>query len=377
MNTQSILNPHLYGVISVTGLYGVGKTTFSTTAERPELTAIIDFDLKFKAEAERLGFWYHSPDHTDDVFNVDFPKMVTWFKQALNDIPKEVTVVVIDNAAPLEGLLGYIVSQSPEKYGVNPSNARSGAYGGVNPGIGRLWKNITLYLQKRGVKIIFVVSHVGSPWINGQPVPNRYRSKGNKALQEMSNLSVVLVREKSYIPAGIVLKEQFAQRAFGPDGWTVRRVLPLRFPRATWKDILAYFDTPADFDNPRPGEVPTPQELEAYGEFFSTQQLEFIKAVAGGTFVEDGDAPQFIETETTEPVQSNGKRHFKTTREGYLFKINALLKELHDLGDKPELEPKFLDNATDDELVAFGKELKERLAKKSIIPEIDKLTEVA
>jgi hypothetical protein len=313
MNTQSILDPRLYGVISVTGLYGVGKTTFSTTAERPDLTAIIDFDLKFKAEAERLGFWYRSPDHTDDMLSVDFPKMVTWFKQAASDIPAGTTVVVIDNAAPLEGLLGYIVSQAPEKYGVNPSNARSGSYGGVNPGISRLWKNITLHLQKRGVKVIFVVSHVGSPWINGQPVPNRYRGKGNKALQEMSNLSVVLVRDKSYIPAGIVLKEQFAQRTFGDDGWNVRRVLPLRFPRATWKDILAYFNTPADFDNPKAGEVPTQGELETYGELFSNQQLEFIKAVASGTFVEDGEAPQFVPTEPEpQPVQPEPK---PTTKE--------------------------------------------------------------
>lgn len=329
MSTKSILNPHLYGVISVTGLYGVGKTTFATTAENPKLTAIIDFDLKFKAEAERLGFWYRSPDHTDDVLNIEFPKMVEWFRKSIADIPKEATVVVIDNAAPLEGLLGYIVSQSPERYGVNPTNARSGSYGGVNPGIGRLWKNITLHLQKRGVKVVFVVNHVGSPWINGQPVPNRYRGKGNKAIQEMSNLSVVLVRDQSYVPAGIVLKEQFAQRTFGPEGWEIRRVFPLRFPKATWKDIATYFDNPADLDNPKDSEIPTSQELETYGDLFSDKQLEFIKTVAGSTFVDDGEAPQYVPDEPEHPKfkstpKTNGHEKPTQPMQAYWAKVYEL-----------------------------------------------------
>lgn len=203
----SVLDPHLYGLIYITGLYGVGKTTLATTAEHPSLTAILDFDLKFKSEAERLGFWYRSPSVDEDWANVNFPSLVDWFRGALKEIPEGTTTVVFDNASPLEGILGHIVSQNPTQYGVRPDNAKTGGYGGLNPGIGKLWKNIVQHLQGRGVRLIFVVAHISSPWIGGKPVPNKFRGKGNRSLQELANLSLVLVREKSPIPAGIVMKE--------------------------------------------------------------------------------------------------------------------------------------------------------------------------
>lgn len=293
MTIKSILDPRIYGLIMITGLFGVGKTTLATTAEDPKLTAILDFDLKFKGEAERLGFWYRSPEHVQDVFSFSYDEMVTWFRRAIVEIPEGTTVVVIDNASPLEALLGYIVSKNPKEYGVNPANAQTGAYGGVNPGINKLWKNITLHLQKRGVRAIFVVNHVGSPWVNGQPIPNKFKGKGSKALRELANLDLVLVKGKTTAPAGIVLKEQFAQRTFNNGEWTIQRVLPLRFPRATWKDILSYFNHPANFEKPKSGEVPDQKELDMYGELFTQQQVDFIKAVANGEYVEAGEVPEF------------------------------------------------------------------------------------
>lgn len=289
---KSILDPRLYGLIYVTGLYGVGKTTLATTSERPELTAIIDFDLKFKAEAERLGFWYRSPQVNGDWANVNLSEMVGWFRQSLMEIPPQTTVVTIDNASPLEALLGHIVSLDPIKYGVKPDNARSGSWGGVNPGIGRLWKNIVQFLQARGVRVIFTVAHIGTPWIGGRPVLNKFRGKGNKTLQELANLSLILIRESSPIPSGLVIKEQFAQRTFTNNKWKIQRVLPLRFPEATWPAILSYFEKPADFQNPQPNEVPSLKELSMYGDLFTEAQIEFIKSVADSEFDENGDTPQ-------------------------------------------------------------------------------------
>lgn len=289
--TQSILDPRLYGVIYITGLYGVGKTTLATTSERPELTAILDFDLKFKAEAERLGFWYRSPGIDGDWTNVDFANLTTWFRQSLMEIPEGTTVVTIDNATSLESLLGYIVGLNPAKYGVKPDNARTGSWGGVNPGIGRLWKNIVQFLQARGVRVIFTVAHIGTPWVGGRPVLNKFRGKGNKTLQELANLSLILIREDSPVPSGLIIKEQFAQRTFIENAWQIRRVLPLRFPVATWPAILSYFEQPADFGNPQLGEVPSPKELSMYGDLFTDAQIEFIKSVANSEFDEDGEPP--------------------------------------------------------------------------------------
>lgn len=300
---KSVLHPQLNGLVYVTGAYGVGKTTFATTLENPNLIAMIDFDLKFKAEAERLGIWYRSPGGNDnDIYAADQQKMSDWFQMSLKEIPQGRTVVVIDNASPLETILGYVVSRDPKRYGVNPSNAEKGAYGGINPGIGTIWKNITQFLQKRGVRVIVVACHLSSPWMNGQPIPNRFKGKGNKALQELANLSLVLVRGKTYIPSGIIIKEQYAMRQWDDDKgeWIVRRVFPTRFPQATWKAITGYFTAPADFSHPKEGETVSRDELEMFGELYSKQQLDFIKAVANGKFEEEG--PQYIPT--TEPEQS-------------------------------------------------------------------------
>lgn len=298
---HSILDPRLYGLVYVTGLYGVGKTTLATTAEHPGLTAILDFDLKFRSEAERLGFWYRSPSVDGDWANVNFPSLVNWFRKSLSEIPQETTVVVFDNASPLEGILGHIVSQDPTQYGVNPKNAQTGAYGGVNPGIGKLWKNITQFLQGRGIRLIFTVAHCGSPWVGGSPVPNRFRGKGNRALQELANLSLVLIREKSSVPAGLVIKEQMAQRTFIDGKWAIQRVLPLRFPQAEWPTILGYFGNPADLEDPQPGEIPSDHELAMYGELFTIEQIEFVKAIANSDYTEDGDAPN-TECEAAAPT---------------------------------------------------------------------------
>jgi hypothetical protein len=290
---QSILDERIYGLIYITGAYSVGKTTMATTLESPQYTAILDFDLKFKAVAERLGFWYKCPEIEQDVFNVDFASMADWLKKTLMEIPKDKTVVVIDNAAPLESILGYIASQDPAKYGVNPTNAQKGAYGGVNPGVARLWKNIAMFLQGRGVRVVVVVSHQGMPWKDGQPILNKFRGKGNKVLQELANLSLILVRTPSPYPAGIIVKEQFAQRGFTDGEWKIQRIFPLRFPRAEWKYIFKYFDEPANFANPQLGEFPSQAERDMYGELFTKEQIEFIKAVASGSYSEEDDA-QFI-----------------------------------------------------------------------------------
>lgn len=299
---DSILDERIYGLISITGLYGVGKTTLATTLEHPKLTAMIDFDLKFKAKAEKLGIWYRSPEQVDDVLDFNFARLTDWFKKSIEEIPAGTTTVVFDNASYLEALLGHIVSLSPKKYGVDPSNAANGGYGGVNPGVGRLWKNIMVFLQKRGVKVFVVISHVSSPWINGKPVLNKFRGKGNKVLQELSNLSLVLVKQdKTKVPAALVLKEAFVDQVFTDEGWVTRSLLPLRFPKAEWREMVTYFDKPANFANPNPGEVPTKQEIESYGEMFSLEQIEFIKVVANSQFVEDGDTPPYIAPEPAKP----------------------------------------------------------------------------
>jgi len=295
MDNGSILHPRVGGLIYITGLHGLGKTTLATTVEAPHLTGILDLDLKFDEVAKELGYaWYKGPyDVPGDPFGYDIKALALWFQQTIQEIPDGLTALVIDNATEIESALGSIVLQDPARYGVNPSNARAGRYGGVNPGIGKLWQSILSYLKNRGVRVVVTVSHMSQPWVDGKPLPNKFRGKGNKVLQQYSNLSVVLVGgDYPPVPSAVVLKEQLAKRTFVDGEYKTVRTIPLRLPRATWKDINHYLDNPPSFENPTPGEMLDKRELYTYGDFMSKEHLEFVQVMANSTMTEADEGSQ-------------------------------------------------------------------------------------
>lgn len=302
LESRSILHPCIGGLVYVTGLHGLGKTTFATEAENPALTGVLDLDLKFEAMAKKMGYaWYRGPYSVPkEPFGYNIAALAAWFSEIVIDIPPGLTTLVIDNATEIESALGSIVLKDPSRYGVNPANAQAGRYGGVNPGIGKLWQSILSYLKsEKGIHLVVVVSHMSQPWIDGKPLPNRYRGKGNRVLQQYSNLSIVMVAgDTPPIPSAVVLKEALSQRTFDPETgeFSNTRTVPLRLPQATWKAIREYMDNPASFTKPQPGEVPSRQELTTYGDFMSKEHLEFIKTVVTASWEEDGetveDSPQ-------------------------------------------------------------------------------------
>lgn len=311
---KSILHPRLGGLVYITGLHGLGKTTLATTAEAPSLTAILDLDLKFEEIAHELGYgWYQGPyDVPGDPFGYDIAALGKWFSSAIVSIPDGLTTLVIDNATEIETALGSIVAKNPAKYGVNPANARAGRYGGVNPGIGKLWQSILSYLKSKGVRVVIVVSHMSQPWVDGKPVPNRFKGKGNKVLQQYSNLSLVMVNgDNPPLPSAIVLKEQLARRSFDPETgeYTIIRTLPLRLPKATWPAIKNYLDNPPSFAHPKQGEIPSKREMSTYGDFMSREHLDFILSVTAysddNPDTEQQPAHKVEQSPAPAPVQSS------------------------------------------------------------------------
>lgn len=291
---DSILHPRLGGMIYITGLHGVGKTTLATTCEAPGLTGILDLDLKFQEVAEEVGYvWYEGPYAVPkDPLGYDVAGLADWFSETIRKVPEGLTTLVIDNATEIEAALGSIVLKDPTRYGVNPSNAAAGRYGGVNPGIGKLWGSVLQFLKNKGVRLVVVTAHMSQPWVDGKPVPNKFRGKGNKVLQQYSNLSLVLVKgDTPPVPSGIVLKEQLARHTFNAETaeYRITRTIPLRLPQATWISIRHYLDNPPSFTSPEPGEIPSKDELYTYSEFMSKEHLEFIKSVVSASY-EEGEA---------------------------------------------------------------------------------------
>ena len=82
MNRSSKLHPKFQaGVVVVSGLWGLGKSTLAFTAERPSQTAVLDLELKGEQMARYYGIgFYAAPDTVgDDPFDYDVKLLAKWF----------------------------------------------------------------------------------------------------------------------------------------------------------------------------------------------------------------------------------------------------------------------------------------------------------
>ena len=283
----------IYGVSVISGLWGVGKTTLAMTCEDPTKTTMLDFDQKSKERAQSLGIRYYSPAEIGlvDPLEYDLSLALEWFRNTIKGLENGGTTLIIDNGSPVEEAFGQLVKGDPVRYGVNPGNVSSGKFGGVNPGVGKLWNSTVNFLQNKGYERIFVVMHMSQVWTSSGPVPNKYKVKGNKTLNQLSNLSLLLVRSENIgAPDALVMKEALGIVKFDKTkGFSVVRALPPRIPGCDWSTVRHYLDIAGEQDGYGPGEMLSQFELNCYGEFMSPEQAAFIKAVAKN--------PQFSMTE--------------------------------------------------------------------------------
>jgi len=297
---KSILSDKLRGMMVISGLQGLGKSTYAFTAEHPLKTFVMDYDLKGQDMAKEYGIkHYHAPFEIidpNDPTNYDASKLADWSIALIKSVPEGITCFVIDNATALEAGLGTIVAKDPQRYGVKPGNVASGSYGGVNPGVTVLWQQIYSFLQQKGVKTVIMVNHMTQPWAGGAPVPNRFHIKGNKIFRNLSIGTFIFTPGVANrggtppLPSALVIKEATAIRSWdeGKSEFSTKRAWPTRFPIADRSHITNYFKTPADFSNPAVGETWTTKEVSAYGEFLSEDQLEWIKQAGTIDYNEDG-----------------------------------------------------------------------------------------
>jgi hypothetical protein len=299
--TDSILHPMMDGLFVLSGLQGGGKTTLAMTVEHPDLSAVLDFDLKGQKKAKGYGIErYYAPNFMtpdQDPLTYEPQKIVDWTMKVLKEIGG-ITNLVIDNATALEAGLGYLVEKNPAYYGLNAKNVAAGRYGGPNPGVTLLWLNLYNWLRVRGIKVVFFINHMTQPWSETGPIPNRFHVKGNKIFRQLSSGTLIITPGdikrggKPPKPAALVIKESLSIDRWNEDlkrPETIRTV-PMRFPIAEWPNISYYFDHPADFQNPAEGETWSKFELDAFGEFLSSEQLDWIKSAATIKYSEDGPA---------------------------------------------------------------------------------------
>ena len=276
-------------IVVVTGPYGSGKSTFTlSTGAVPERTLVIDFEKSQTGFAHQLPFTYID---MQSLLNETYPegyRMIDLYNETVEVLdgfePGRFDVIVLDNASLLEdGLLAYVEAH-PQDFGHTSSQ-----YAIMNALKWSDVKNKYSQLLTRWAsktRMIFIVVHLRDKWAGSSVVKDAYgkpiqEPKGKETLDMLSSLFVWLETGPGGSPAARVLKCRMDRKVFvsdpknppedipgrylkelnGEPGLVSVPILPLRLPKCTWSAIREYMRQPVDFSHPRPGEMPTEQQL--------------------------------------------------------------------------------------------------------------------
>lgn len=277
----------IQGVVVFSGLPGSGKTTAAMTIARPSEQVVLDFDLKDEARCNNLGIPYFRPEveSLKNAADYDLEAILNWSEKAFREIAefgkKGRHTLIIDNGSPLEDAFSFAVANNPTKYGVNAKNAISGAHDGINPGVTVLWQNTVKYFLSNGFTRIVVCMPMSQIWANGVPV-DKMKVKGNAALTQLSNLSVILVKSNlpNHSPVGLIGKEALGLLNFDEDTqrYQIKMVLPPRIPTFDWQSFVDYMAMMelGILTSFTQDEVWSTKEIEQFSSWLSDAQRDFI-----------------------------------------------------------------------------------------------------
>ncbi len=273
----------------VTGPYGCGKSTFTLgTGASPERTLVIDFEKSQSSFAAQLPLKYvdmqaeMAKAYPNGYRMIDLYARVT---RIVDEVPEGLyDVLILDNASPMEDAVTAYVEAHPSDFGHTPQqyNSMSGLkWGDVKVLYGQV---LTRWGSK--FKMIFIVVHLRDKWVGNQVQKDHFgkpiqEPKGKETLDQLSSLFVWLEHGPNGIPSAKVLKCRVDRKVWVPDpanapadiptkyldplngepGIVSVPVLPLRLPQCTWPAIRDYMRHPADLANPKPGEMPSEQQL--------------------------------------------------------------------------------------------------------------------
>lgn len=284
MINNSILPPEVRGVVKMTGYRGKGKTSFLIKADRPELTAFLDFEHKGRGFHNQLGFGFYKDMVAGTSGPNDLYDVVIETIAGLE--PNRYTVAILDNCAPLELALQAGARRNTveycQEYGLNIRNVKRGAFGGLRSVVNYLISDqICSALHGKGIQMIGITHHIARKWGVGGIIPNKKRIKGADRWMELAILSLVIVEKGDFppVPSAMVEKEQLSTIAFDEAAgeFVQQRRLPFRLPQCTWSAIKHYLEHPADLTHPGPGEAIVQEEFDVFSDRLSGEQIALMR----------------------------------------------------------------------------------------------------
>ncbi len=189
--------------------------------------------------------------------------------------------VIIDTVEPLEASFTAAVEKNPKRFGWSGSKV----YGRLETeGVRPLYQHLLTAIYARGVETIVLTTHLHSVWQDDKPVLNKVKPGGRLAL--LTKLSTLMlwmvpsVGNEDGAPAALVLKARMGKMVATDEGWKTQRILPQRIPHFSWMDVEGYKRHPANFADPKPGELPTQAEQEMISEMLTNEQMRLMVAGA-------------------------------------------------------------------------------------------------
>jgi hypothetical protein len=292
----------------VTGPKGVGKSTALATyppVKEMAQTAVLDTEDSmsdivelFRKKGYPFGNYIRAHDRyqaDDDMLERmakgDLPwvdkgqknSLVGYYEWLVREMaiqlkPGAYKHLIIDTIEPIEAALTAAVQEGKAKFGWTGVTA----YGRMETeGVRPLYEGLLEGFHRTGIETILIASHIKPAWLNKKPVPGKVKAGGRMAvLARLSTTMFWLVHNpvnEDGAPAALVLKGRMGSMDIDEDGyWVPRRVLPERIPHFSWQDVRAYRESPANYTNPKPGEVMAPHESEMIGEMLNDAQMAYM-----------------------------------------------------------------------------------------------------
>lgn len=291
---DSILPPEMRHMILITGFRGSGKTSFVLKLDHPDKLLMLDYESKGETLAAqmKLGGYFPIMSEIAGVYGENFNPQVVYERtiQILRAVPENrFSTLILDNGEYLQVGCAQLIKNNPPlaaRYGIDPGNAISGAYGGAWPGVKYLISGLFQLARSKGIRLIATTFQLKTAWDKnrGGPLFNQFKTTDVDVWHNQSVFTGVLVdpSPKYYpVPRMLVMKESLSEMKWNEElGETTQsRMLPPALPKATPAELYKYLkrETPLDMANLTEEEQVDSLELAPFKPSFSKEQLFLLE----------------------------------------------------------------------------------------------------
>lgn len=273
------------GIVNVSGMPDVGKTTFALECGAPpDKICFIDDDVKGKSTAIELensgtpfGKFVNLTAETEGMLETEFHKYVLDIIENIEVGKYE--VIIFDNFSRFENSFQPWVLTHQKQFRQNwsPMGQIHGA---------EIWlksfdyEALVLDKMQEKAPLLILTSHMKRENISGRRT-GKWIPDVKRPMIQKSLFRVLLRRsdDGSPIPTGIILK-RISKKVVTENGIEVVNILPTKVPHITWRKIREYYNEPVGDRPPENDEILTEHEMALLDSSILTEDQKLVMRFA-------------------------------------------------------------------------------------------------